>query len=69
MKETWQDSDMEKTKRPMTEDDFDEIDDWYPFDEPHTIIINSDGLDDILKELFNKLEEGKKDEIDNKEDK
>ncbi len=51
------------------EDDFDEIDDWYPFDEPHTIIINSDGLDDILKELFNKLEEGKKDEIDNKEDK
>lgn len=51
------------------EDDIDDINDWYPFDEPHTIIIHDDGINDILKDLFNKLEKGRKDEIDNNKNK
>ena len=49
------------------EDDIDDIDDWYPFDKPHRIIVTDDELDDILKNLFNKLEEDEKDILnDNK---
>ena len=51
------------------EDDIDDINDWYPFDEPHTIIIHDEGINDILKDLFNKLEKGRKDEIDNNKNK
>jgi len=51
------------------EDDIDDINDWYPFDEPHTIIIHDEGINDILEDLFNKLEKGRKDEIDNNKNK
>jgi len=51
------------------EDDIDDINDWHPFDEPHTIIIHDEGINDILKDLFNKLEKGRKDEIDNNKNK
>tara|TARA_R110000851_G_scaffold120496_3_gene248875 strand:+ start:6138 stop:6569 length:432 start_codon:yes stop_codon:yes gene_type:complete len=56
----------EQTNKEEYFDDFNDIDDWYPFDEPYTIIIHDEGLNDILKDLFNKLEKGRKDEIDNK---
>jgi len=45
------------------EDDFG-INDFYPFDTPQ-IIINDKEINNLLKELFNKLEENDKDLIDN----
>jgi len=40
------------------EDDIDDINDWYPypFDEQPNIIINDKEINDILDQLFNKLE-------------
>lgn len=50
------------------EDDVDDINDWYPypFDEQPNIIINDKEINDILDQLFDRLENKNNDENDDK---